>query len=97
MLQVRENEIPLRKWSRGTAHLRTLEGALTLQSWRQVGLLLWPDVSDENALHIRYKRLLAKAFFRFRSVFLGSISAIRIRKRHKMKKIALVIRILTRS
>jgi len=28
MLQVRENEISLRKWSGGTAHLRTSEGAL---------------------------------------------------------------------
>ena len=28
MLQVRENEILLRKWSGGTAQLRTLEGTL---------------------------------------------------------------------
>jgi len=28
MLQVRENEISLRKWSDGTAHLRTVEGTL---------------------------------------------------------------------
>jgi len=26
MLQLRENEIPLRKWSGDTAHLRTLQG-----------------------------------------------------------------------
>jgi len=28
MLQVRENEISLRKWPGGTVHLRTLEGTL---------------------------------------------------------------------
>ena len=28
MLQVRENEISLRNWSRGAAHLRTSEGTL---------------------------------------------------------------------
>jgi len=30
MLQVHENEISLRKWFGGTAHLRTLEGTLVL-------------------------------------------------------------------
>jgi len=30
MLQVRENEISLRKWSDSAAHLRTLEGTLPI-------------------------------------------------------------------
>jgi len=36
MLQVRENEISLRKWSDGTAQLRTLEG--TLDWWVTLGM-----------------------------------------------------------
>jgi len=38
MLQVRENEISLRKWSGGTAHLRTLEKTLVAKNalcWQQ--------------------------------------------------------------
>jgi len=37
MLQVRENEISLRKWSDGTAHLRTFRGSVGCKKMRFVG------------------------------------------------------------
>ena len=33
MLQVRENEISLRKWSDGNPHLRTVKGTLVGMTW----------------------------------------------------------------
>jgi len=38
MLQVRENEISLRKWSGGTAHFRTLEGILVHILYHKIGV-----------------------------------------------------------
>ena len=53
MLQVRENEISLHKWSGDSAHLRTLEGTLVRESAQfhnnysepksQVRLLFFPE------------------------------------------------------
>ena len=46
MLQVRENEISLRKWSGGAAHLRILEAKLSLAITVE-GTLCWADNKEE--------------------------------------------------
>jgi len=45
MLQVRENEMPLRKWSAGTAHLR----GNTAHSHTQTGRV---DLHDDTTMYI---------------------------------------------
>jgi len=52
VLQVRKNEISLRKWSGGTGHLRTLGGTLQRSSYKyshhSLGKLCWPKVGVEE-------------------------------------------------
>jgi len=48
MLQVRENEISLRKWSDGTAQFRTLEGtlAVTFATWPLIPVVVCKSIAS---------------------------------------------------
>jgi len=51
--QVRENEISLRKWSGGTAQLRTLGGPLIKNHWlkqKQSSAVLWYKPQKEQMI-----------------------------------------------
>jgi len=53
MLQVRENEILLRKWSDGAAHLRTLEGTLVLFPSVLACVRVCPNVLTERVMRVQ--------------------------------------------